>query len=142
MRQLVVYDEVYRRRNKTYNCEGELICINCGKVLSGRRWLYCSDKCNMEFYKKHVTDWGVIREEVFKRDKYTCQDCGRKIEYISDLECDHIIPISLGGAEFDKDNLQTLCSDCHKKKTARDRGKLGKIVAEVRLGVQRQLMVK
>lgn len=146
MRQLIVYDEVYLQRKRTYligsipNEQGQLICINCGAVLPKRRWLYCSDKCNIEFYKKHVKDWNVIREEVFKRDNYTCQDCGTKAKHIEDLECDHIIPISLGGAEFDKDNLQTLCSECHKKKTAKDRGKEGKINAQIKLGIQKRLI--
>lgn len=36
------------------------------------------------------------------------------------LEADHIIPIALGGNEFDLENLQTLCHRCHNAKTARE----------------------
>lgn len=36
------------------------------------------------------------------------------------LEVDHIQPISKGGHPFDPANLRTLCSDCHKEKTAED----------------------
>ena len=139
-RLLVAYDQDYfRLKKKTFNADGQLICINCGRVLSGRRWLYCSDECSLAFYKKYVKDWGVIREEVFKRDNYTCVKCGTKAKVMEDLECDHIIPIFLGGSEFDKENLQTLCSDCHKRKTAEDRGRFGRINAEVKLGIQQQL---
>lgn len=142
MRTLIVKDEVYKRRKRTKNAEGQLICINCGSVLPKRRWLYCSHKCNMEFYRKHVIDWSVIREDVFKRDNYTCCACGIRAERMEDLECDHIIPISSGGAQFDKQNLQTLCLDCHRKKTARERGRRGKIEAQIKLGTQKQLDVK
>lgn len=33
---------------------------------------------------------------------------------------DHIIPIALGGPEFDEANLQFLCPECNKIKTAKD----------------------
>ena len=36
------------------------------------------------------------------------------------FEVDHIIAIVNGGGEFDKNNLQVLCSDCHRKKTKAD----------------------
>ena len=140
MRHLFYPDETYLNRKPIYDAEGNSICINCGKPLPKQRWLYCSSKCNMEFYKNHVKDWGLIREQVFKRDKYTCQRCGLKLSS-SELQCDHIIPISLGGPEFDMRNLQTLCEDCHKKKTARDRGKLGKVVADIQRGLQQILNV-
>ena len=32
-------------------------------------------------------------------------------------EVDHVIPRSLGGAD-EMENLQSICRDCHKKKTA------------------------
>ena len=57
--------------------------------------------------------WRRIREQVFIRDKYTCQDCGR---IGGQLECDHKVPVSQGGTD-DMDNLQTLCADCHHPKT-------------------------
>ena len=42
------------------------------------------------------------------------------IPHTSKLAADHIMPIALGGAEFDIDNIQTLCTDCHKEKTKID----------------------
>ena len=35
---------------------------------------------------------------------------------------DHIIPIAIGGEEFDIDNVQTLCKSCNKIKTKKDHG--------------------
>ncbi|MFQ5786576.1 MAG: HNH endonuclease [Thermodesulfobacteriota bacterium] len=40
------------------------------------------------------------------------------------FEVDHIIAIANGGNQWDKSNLQVLCNICHKKKTAKDIGKL------------------
>ena len=44
------------------------------------------------------------------RDHYTCQICGSK----NHSEGHHIFDYSFGGAA-DKDNIITLCHDCHTK---------------------------
>jgi 5-methylcytosine-specific restriction endonuclease McrA len=71
--------------------------------------------------------WAEFRERAFQRDHRTCVECGRKYGdrdakgFIhTEFVVDHIKPIALGGAEFDMDNLQTLCWDCNKKKTHGD----------------------
>lgn len=54
-----------------------------------------------------------IRDKVFRRDKYTCKNCGtRNKKY---LTVDHIHPYSLGGADK-MSNFQTLCRSCNSKK--------------------------
>lgn len=52
-----------------------------------------------------------VRFEVFKRDKFKCQYCGR---YAPDviLEVDHILPVSKGGKN-EIINLLTSCFDCN-----------------------------
>ena len=109
--------------------DGVSVCLNCGKPLPSRRRKYCSNKCANEFFVKH--NFSLLKFEIFKRDKYTCQHCGyiseldkRGIHTTSYLECDHILAISLGGEEFDEKNLQTLCKECHKEKTKEDRALL------------------
>lgn len=57
------------------------------------------------------------RFEVFKRDKFTCQYCGRAAPEVV-LEVDHIQPNSKGGDD-DMLNLVTSCFDCNRGK--RDR---------------------
>ena len=55
-----------------------------------------------------------------------------KIEYeyydypynTSNLIADHIIPIALGGDEWDLNNIQTLCRKCNSKKTSDDLKKI------------------
>jgi hypothetical protein len=57
-----------------------------------------------------------MRHEVFKRDNYTCVECGAKKEDGATLHVDHKIPVSKGGTD-ELDNLQTLCSDCNLNKS-------------------------
>lgn len=61
--------------------------------------------------------WRRLRDRIFKRDLYTCQNCGR---VGGDLELDHIVNVAKGGTDDDS-NLQTLCkSPCHAEKTHRE----------------------
>jgi 5-methylcytosine-specific restriction endonuclease McrA len=55
-----------------------------------------------------------LRFEVFKRDSFTCQYCGRKAPDIL-LQLDHIEPVAKGGLL----NLITSCKDCNLGKSDR-----------------------
>ena len=55
------------------------------------------------------------RFEVFKRDSFTCQYCGKQAPDVV-LEIDHINPVSKGGNN-DLTNLVTACFDCNRGKT-------------------------
>ena len=55
-----------------------------------------------------------LRFEIFKRDRFTCQYCGRKSPNVS-LQIDHIYPRSKGGNN-NEENLRTACSDCNNGK--------------------------
>lgn len=57
----------------------------------------------------------AIRFEVFKRDSFRCQYCGRSAPDVI-LEVDHIVPVSEGGKN-DLLNLVTSCRDCNRGKT-------------------------
>lgn len=56
-----------------------------------------------------------IRFEVFKRDNFTCQYCGRKAPDIV-LNVDHIEPVAKGGTN-DIYNLATSCFECNNGKS-------------------------
>jgi len=51
------------------------------------------------------------RFEVFQRDGFQCQYCGRLVPDVT-LEADHIMPVSKGGTD-DPLNLITSCHDCN-----------------------------
>lgn len=65
---------------------------------------------------RYPPNWDAIRQRVLARDEYQCQrsncdarggPCGS-----AKLHVHHIIPVSEGGSH-DRENLVTLCRDCH-----------------------------
>lgn len=58
-----------------------------------------------------------LRFEVFKRDNFTCQYCGRMAPDVI-LEVDHVVPVAEGGNN-DILNLVTSCKDCNRGKGKR-----------------------
>jgi hypothetical protein len=59
----------------------------------------------------------TLRFEVFKRDNFSCQYCGKSAPEVI-LHVDHINPVA-GGGENDILNLITACQDCNLGKGAR-----------------------
>ena len=59
----------------------------------------------------------TTRFEVFKRDAFTCQYCGRAAPEVV-LQVDHVHPVAHGGTN-DLLNLVTACHDCNGGKGAR-----------------------
>ena len=53
---------------------------------------------------------------------HLCQPCAGSGRITIAKEVDHITPKSKGG-EDSLDNLQSICTDCHKAKTAEDEGR-------------------
>lgn len=55
----------------------------------------------------------LVKELVKKRDKNTCQKCGKFVTG-SDCHGSHVIPVSAGNQfRFDPLNLKVLCYHCH-----------------------------
>lgn len=67
------------------------------------------------------------RFEAFKRDKFTCQYCGRRPPDVM-LEADHIVPVSKGGPDT-IENLTTSCTDCNRGKAAIGLGNVAPAIA-------------
>lgn len=63
----------------------------------------------------------LTRFEVFNRDKYTCQYCGREAR---DLTLDHIIPRYRGG-EHNWENVVSCCFHCNRHKAGRTPAEAG-----------------
>lgn len=62
--------------------------------------------------RRHIK---LSRREVFRRDNYTCQYCGKKTVV---LTIDHVIPRHMGGKHV-WTNVVTACSTCNHRKGGR-----------------------
>jgi 5-methylcytosine-specific restriction endonuclease McrA len=69
----------------------------------------------------------LTRREVFIRDGFTCQYCGRT--GTSDLTIDHVVPKSRGGGHS-WDNLVSACKSCNHRKG-------GRLPGEARMNLKR-----
>ncbi|HEX9017884.1 MAG TPA: HNH endonuclease [Anaerolineaceae bacterium] len=69
----------------------------------------------------------LTRREVFRRDNYTCQYCGKKT---SDLTIDHVLPRHLGGKHV-WNNVVAACPVCNHRKG-------GRLIEEANLHLLRQ----
>jgi 5-methylcytosine-specific restriction endonuclease McrA len=63
------------------------------------------------------------RRNIFKRDRYTCQYCGRQ-PGSEELTIDHILPRSRGGVST-WDNCVLACVDCNSRKADRTPAEVG-----------------
>ncbi len=118
--------ELQRNRMQNYQCP------SCGKpkVDWNRRtdWRCCSEKCTQEFDAGYYLFWSSIRRKALKRDNFRCVKC-----IGNGIIADHIIPIALGGDEWDLDNIQTLCETCNKIKTKKDIKEISALRKRIRI---------
>ncbi|MYC28158.1 MAG: HNH endonuclease [Nitrospira sp. SB0662_bin_26] len=77
----------------------------------------------MSRFHLHNWQWERVREDVLDRDNWKCRHCGGYANQV-----DHVIPIFKGGKPYERDNLQTLCRDCHIDKSRVERGKSRSLV--------------
>ena len=64
----------------------------------------------------HSKRWLMLRRRVLHEQPICADpDCPRLA-----TECDHIVPMSEGGAEYARDNCQGLCAHHHALKSARE----------------------
>lgn len=64
--------------------------------------------------RPYPEDWDSRRRAVYRRDGYTCQNCGRRGGSFgsAELHAHHIVPKSRGGTDR-VSNLKTVCKECH-----------------------------
>ena len=64
--------------------------------------------------------WSSVKLDILERDDYTCQNCEYREPII--MTVDHIIAKSLRPElRYIFSNLQTLCPNCHARKTIKDK---------------------
>jgi len=124
---------------------GRTLCRQCKAPVPPRRKTFCSKECVHEW--KLRTQMSYLRGQVFARDRGVCAQCGidtmaarsvylRRARGTGHLwQADHIMPVVEGGGQCGLDNIQTLCTECHKKTTR----ELSKRMAAARRGQKAQM---
>jgi len=92
-------------------------CVKCGKKPITFHERYDSE--SEEDFKWRAEKYDGYRFVGYVKGGYNVFDTSKLIG-------DHIIPIALGGDEWNLDNIQTLCIKCDKKKTKKDAKKIAK----------------
>ena len=64
-------------------------------------------------------NWERVRAVVLRRDNHLCQECLRNGRVHEAKEVDHIKAKARGGSDAES-NLEVICHDCHRSKTARE----------------------
>lgn len=106
----------------------EVECGECGSALHlkrhrveerGHENFFCDVNCQAEFKSNGRVDWHdsakakEVRNKVYERDDYICQDCGGE----GTLNAHHIERrYERPDLVDDIDNLVTLCVECHAKR--------------------------
>lgn len=104
------------------------LCDWCGHALRGRERRWCTEH-RYTWAENHV--WNAAREATIRRDEGRCQRCGvvpQRGDYGPGshiVEVNHKIPREGQGYGYGchhhLDNLETLCRDCHRQETNRQR---------------------
>lgn len=108
------------------------LCRHCRKIKSTGKDGLC-DGCRSKFkgwdtyqrfkgstVARYGKSWYKLRQRILERDNYLCQSCLMQGRYVTATDVDHIVPVAHGGTD-DESNLQSLCHECHKVKTAKER---------------------
>ena len=77
----------------------------------------------LRMVKKPKTPVKFSRQNIYARDKYKCQYCGKQFP-TEELTYDHIIPKSRGG-KTKWENIVTCCIRCNRKKGGRTHSEAG-----------------
>lgn len=89
--------------------------IKSNSMKNKRPWNYIDGRSLSVGPARYGDDWDKIRYLVYRRDRFTCQKCGKHGEC---LDVHHKIPFLDGGSN-ELDNLVSLCRKCHREEEAR-----------------------
>jgi len=99
-------------------------CDSCAKPMSADR--VPSERSRLSAASRgYDAAWRRVRLVALQRDSYLCVACLKEGRVTQAEEVDHIIPMTSGGERLNLDNLQSLCSPCHKNKINTEDGGFG-----------------
>ena len=110
------------KRDRRHVCSPDCWATVAGMLQSGYDWTRSAmdraRKCGATRIE------AVSRDDVFDRDRFTCQICGDRVTAPSPFDprsatVDHVVPLSRGGAHS-LENCQTACLRCNSSKQDRE----------------------
>lgn len=87
------------------------LCPFCGRPIRQKNYSFCCRGCKYSYYDAYLWTWFI--SVVRSRYNGKCAICGVQDDGNIIFEYHHIIPIALGGAPLDMDNVIPLCKNCH-----------------------------
>ena len=116
----VQFGERSRRQEWQFDDGRKVICLRCHTKLENKirdrkfdEWLESTKEKSTTPNTTRERIQSAVKREVWRRDQGKCVECGIS----ENLEFDHIIPVSKGGANTVR-NLQLLCESCNRSKSA------------------------
>ena len=107
----IMSSETRRKQSDTMKRLGHKPPIMTGK----KHWNWKGGVTPDNLLIRHSGEYKIWRTEIFKRDRWTCVECGYRSKSSKDIQADHIKPFSLyPELRFDLDNGRTLCVPCHR----------------------------
>jgi 5-methylcytosine-specific restriction endonuclease McrA len=103
----------------------------------GNKCTECGDSRDMIEIEVNEKVWNWHPNELFKKK----EEYRRVKKHVSNLEVHHKKEVSAGGDMWNPENCQTLCYNCHKKKTAHFNSHK-KLIKAIHSGSQRTLINK
>ena len=88
---------------------------HCEKHKAAHTWNHGKSRQDRGYGRQ----WEKIRVHILNRDSYLCLPCLREGRTTPASQVDHIRTKALGGTD-DHTNLQSICTACHRAKTAKE----------------------
>lgn len=138
----------YKYKPENVCANAHVHCVECGlkavKTIE-KQWNKDHRKALADFKKAYkewdaeYTTWvksGVLQQYEEAKNQWEAKhEAWFKTVTFKSFVADHIIPIALGGPEFDLNNIQLLCEDCNKIKTAKDAANIARRRRDIKRGV-------
>ena len=101
----------------------ERYCPEHKKLMEKQYDTYVRSRSSSEFYHSH--EWKKKRQNYLVEHPF-CVECWKHGKLSKAQMVDHIVPIKMGGAALDDENLQGLCWSCHSRKSIQEGSRYGK----------------